>query len=117
MTPACTPRGTTRRMSTSLSASMIPSLRRTTTSVPPWMKRPPSSSSRLDGCRSSTLLLVLRGLEGAQHLLTGDGKLVHVGAGRIADRVADRGGDRDDRRLTEPFRAEVGQVLVRLVHE
>src|SRR3954452_21753128 len=107
MTLSCTPRGTTRRMSTSVSASMIPSLRSGTTSVPPWMNRPPSSSSRLDGCRSSTLLLVLRCLQRAQHLLPGDRELVHVGTRRIAYRFPDCGRDRDDRGLAEPLRAEV----------
>ena len=45
------------------------------------------------------------------------GSDVHVGAGRVADRVRDRRGDRDDRRLAEPLRPEVRQVLVRYVDE
>src|SRR4029079_19441083 len=91
------------------------------TSVPPWMKSPPSSSATSDGRRSSTLLLLplpLRGLPPrAQHLLAGDRQLVHVGAGRVADRVRDRRGDRDYRRLAESFRAKIGQVLVGPVDE
>src|SRR3954470_19897947 len=119
--PSCTPRGTTPRTSTSRSASSRPSRSSGTTSVPPWTKTPASSSAKSDGRRSSTLLLLplpLLGLvQRAQHLLAGDRQLVHVGAGRVADRVRDRRGDRDDRRLAEPFRAEVRQVLVRPVDE
>src|SRR5262252_8860156 len=119
--PSCTPRGTTPRTSTRRSASSRPSRSSGTTSVPPWTRTPPSSSATLDGRRSSTLLLLpfpLLGLaQRAQHLLAGDRQLVHVGAGRVADRVRDCGGDRDDRRLAEPLRAEVGQVLVGPVDE
>src|SRR3954468_17811648 len=121
MTPSCTPRGTTLRTSTSRSASSSPSRSSGTTSEPPWRKRPPSSSSTLDGRRSSTLLLFAGALLGlaqrAQHLLAGDRQLVHVGSGRVADRVRDRRGDRDDRRLAEPLRAEIRQVLVGPVDE
>ena len=48
----------------------------------------------------------------AQHLLARDRQRADVGAGRVADRVRDRRGGRDDRRLAEPLRAEVRQVLV-----
>src|SRR4029079_1719201 len=112
-----TPRGTTPRTSTSVSALSRPSCNSGTTSVPPWTKTPPSSSSTLDGRRSSTLLLLLRSFERAQHLLARDRQLVDLGARRVADRVRDRGGDRHDRRLAEPLRAEVRQVRVGLVDE
>src|SRR3954468_14537923 len=137
ITPSCTPRGTTPRTSTSRSASSNPSRSSGTTSEPPCRKSPPSRSSTLDGRRSSTLLLLALALLGlaqrAQHLLAGDRQLVHVGSGRVADRVRDRGGDRDDRRgaagppprggdgddrrLAEPLRAEVREVLVGPVDE
>src|SRR6185437_3866235 len=112
--PSRTPRGTTPRTSTSCSASSSPSRSSGTTSVPPCTKSPPSSSATSDGRRSSTLLLLplpLLGLaQRAQHLLAGDRQFVHAGAGRVADRVRNRGSDRDDRRLAEPLRAEVRQV-------
>ena len=38
-------------------------------------------------------------------------------SGRVRERVRDRRGGRDDRRLAEPLRAEVRQVLVRSVDE
>src|SRR5579884_1064322 len=110
------PRGTTPRTSTSRSASSSPSRKSGTTSVPPWSGSPPSSSSTLDGRRSSTLVLLSRALFGlaqrAQHLLAGDRQLVHVGAGCVPDRVRDRGGDRHDGRFAQALRAEVRQVLV-----
>src|SRR5206468_12458259 len=109
-----TPRGTMPRTSTSLSAFRIPSRRSGTTSVPPWIGIPPSSCSTLDGRRSSTPLLLLGRLERAQHLLARDRQLMHVGSRRVADRVRDRGGERDDRRLADALRAEIRQVLVRL---
>src|SRR5437868_11159835 len=124
ITPSWTPRGTTPRTSTSTSALRIPSRSSGTTSVPPASNNlllAPSSSSTLDGRRSSTLLLLPLSLLGlaqrAQHLLAGDRQLVHVGAGRVADRVRDRGCDRDDRRLAEALRAKVRQVLVGSVDE
>src|SRR5579859_4912255 len=117
ITPLRTPRGTTPRTSTSCSATSNPSRSSGTTSVPPWTKTPPSSSSRLDGRRSSTPALRIRGLERAEHLLPGDRQLVHLCARRIADRVRDRGGDGHDRRLAETLRAEIRQVLVGLVDE
>src|SRR3954454_10767688 len=121
ITPSRTPRGTTPRTSTSVSAVSNTSRSSGTTSVPPWTRTPPSSSSTLDGRRSSTLLLLASALLGlaqrAQHLLAGDRQLVHLGSRRVADRVRGRGGDRDDRRLAEPLRAEVRQVLVGPVDE
>src|SRR5207248_3395406 len=110
-------RGTTPRTSTSRSASSNPSRNSGTTSVPPWTMSPPSSSSTLDGRRSSTPFLLCGLAQCAQHLLAGDRQLVHLGAGCVADRVCDRGRDWHDRRLAEPLRAEVSQVLVRLVDE
>src|SRR5581483_6166774 len=101
--PSCTPRGTTPRMSTRRSAVSSPSRSSGTTSVPPATRSPPSSSCRLDGRRSSTTLFLLRRLERSEHLLARDRQLVHVGAGRVADRIRDRRGDRDDRRLAEPL--------------
>src|SRR4051794_25308518 len=117
MTPSDTPRGTRRRTSTSFSPERIPSRTSGTTSVPPWTKIPPSSSATLDGCVSSTPLLLLRRLQRAQHLFAGDRQLVHVGARRVADRVRDRSRDRHDRRLAEALRAEVRQVLIWTVDE
>src|SRR6185503_2514686 len=114
------PRGTTPRMSTSVSPCTSPSRSSGTSSVPPASSRlplPPPTSSRLDGCRSSTLLPLPRLGEGAQHLLPRDRQRAHVGAGRVADRVHDRRGGGDDRRLAEPLRAEVRQVLVRDVEQ
>src|SRR5439155_10660982 len=114
------PRGTIPRTSTSTSARRIPSRRSGTTSVPPEsnnLSLAESSSARLDGRRSSTLLPAPRRLECAQQLLPRDRQLVDVRAGRVADRVRDRGGDRHDRRLSETLRAEARQVLVRLVDE
>src|SRR5690242_2326553 len=104
-------------MSTTREPSRIPSRTSGTTSVPPWRKTPPSSWSTLDGRRSTTPLLLLRRLECAQHLLARDRQLVHVGARGVANRIRDCRSDRDDRRLAEPLRAEVRQVLVRLVDE
>src|SRR5262249_39238317 len=123
ITPSCTPRGTTPRTSTRRSASRSPSRSCGTTSEPPCRNTPPSTSSTLDGRRSSTLLLLAFPLarlclaQRAQHLLPGDRQLVHVGARRVADRVRDRGCDRDDRRLAKPLRAEIRQVLVGPVDE
>src|SRR5262249_27501566 len=117
------PRGTTPRMSTSVSASSSPSLSSGTTSVPPLSNTvllgSLGSSLRSDGCRSSTLLLVsLTGLaQRAEHLLAADRKRANVGAGRVPDRIRDRSGRRDDRRLAEALRAEVRQVLVGNVEE
>src|SRR5579862_1578075 len=112
-----TPRGTTPRTSTRVVALSSPSCMSGTTSVPPWIKTPPSSSSTLDGRRSSTASLLLRGPERAQHLLARDRQLTDLGARRVADRVRDRGGDRDDRRLAEPLRSEVREMRVGLVDE
>src|SRR4029077_16922951 len=92
ITPSRTPRGTIPRTSTSRSASSRPSRSSGTTSAPPWPKTPPSISPTPDGRRSSTLLLLLRRLERAQHLLARDRQLVHVGAGRVAHCVGDRRG-------------------------
>src|SRR4029077_16224538 len=113
ITPSRTPRGTIPRTSTSRSASSRPSRTSGTTSVPPWTKTPPSISATLDGRRSSTLLLLLRRLERAQHLLARDRQLAHVGAGRVAHCVGDRSGDGDDRRLAQALGAEIRQVVVR----
>src|SRR5206468_4843516 len=104
---------TTPRMSTSVSACRRPARSSGTTSVPPWIGVPPSSS-RSDARRSSNLPLFARlGLtKRAQHLFTRDRQPPHIRAGRVADRIRDRRRDRDDRRLAEPLRAEVRQVLV-----
>src|SRR5207247_8401504 len=118
--PLGTPRGTTSDTSTSRSAESMPSRRSGTTSVPParnTVSPAPSSSARLDGRRSSTRLLAPCSPERAEHLLARDRQLVHVGPGCVANRVRDRRRDRDDRRLADPLRAEVRQVLVRDVHE
>ena len=68
------------------------------------------------GCPSRRALPPRLG-ERAQHLLARDRQRADVGAGRVADRVRDRGGDRDDRRLAEPLRAEVRQLRVGHVDE
>src|SRR4051812_17687723 len=121
--PPSIPRGTTPRTSTSFSAWRIPSRSSGTTSVPPWMKTAPSRASTLSALTSSNLLLrtLARPLlclpQRAQHLLAADRQLVDVRSGRVADRVRDRGGGRDDRRLAEPLGAEVRQVTVGPVDE
>ena len=81
-----------------------------------WRARRRASSTLLALTSCNALLLLRPGprlRERAQHLLARDRDLVHVGAGRVADRVRDRRGGRDDRRLAEPLRAEARQMLVR----
>src|SRR5205823_10683790 len=104
-----TPRGTASPTSTSVSARTSPSRSSGTSSVPPARATEPfpsaaAASSALDGRRSSTsLLLPSYGFaQGAQHLLAADRQRAHVRPGRVADRVRDCRGGRDDRRLAEP---------------
>src|SRR5215210_4502173 len=113
--PSPSPRGTTSRTWTSASARRMPSRSRGTISVPPASATAPSPSSATaastdsgrrssNGLRLACLLAppLLRLAQRAQHLLAVDGERAHVGAGRVADRVGDGGGGRDDRRLAEP---------------
>ena len=72
---------------------------------------------RLQELHASPSPLLPRRAQRAEHLLARDRQRADVGAGRVADRVRDRRGDRDDRRLAETLRAEVRQVLVRDVDE
>ncbi len=120
--PGATPRGTIPRTSSSVSPVASPARRSGTSSVPPASNTVSLAiSSTLDARRSSNLLLRGPALLGfaqcPEHLGASDRQLPHVGARRIADRVRDRGGRRDDRRLAEPLRAEVGQVRVRAVDQ
>ena len=89
-----------------------------TTSVPPWTKTPAVElgdarrPQELHGVSFSFAASSARSISSREI-----GSSWIVGAGRVADRVRDRGGDRDDRRLAEPLRAEVRQVRVGLVDE
>ena len=118
-----TPFGTAPRSSTSVSASTIPSRSSGTSSVPPASATAPfpsaaTASSTDSGRRSCNRLLASRLASSARSISSrGDRQRADVGAGRVADRVRDRGGRRDDRRLAEPLRAEVRQVRVGLVDE
>src|ERR671916_3015352 len=114
------PRGTARDTCTSVSALTIPLRSSGTSSVPPASVLAPSpsaaaASSTVSGRRSRNLgpppLALARLAERPQHLLAVDRERAHVGAGRVADRVRDRGGRRHDRRLAQALRAEVRQVL------
>src|SRR5207237_4825529 len=112
------PRGTASATWTSVSARTMPSRRSGTRSVPPAsatepLPRAATAASALGGRRSFTPLLLARRLERPQQLVARDRERPDVRAGRVADRVRDRRGGRDDRRLAEALRAEVRQVLVR----
>src|SRR5439155_20341901 len=120
--PSYTPRGTTPRNSTSVSASTRRSRNSGTRSVPPASATEPLPSAAVavssDSGWSSFKLLPLPGLgQRSQHLIPGHGQRADVGAGRVPDRVHDRGRGRHDRRLAEPLRAEVRQMLVRNVEQ
>ncbi|MBA3384685.1 MAG: molybdopterin-dependent oxidoreductase, partial [Actinobacteria bacterium] len=102
---------------------MSPSRSCGTSSVPPasaWSPgSPPSaanSSSEL-GRTSCNALPFSCFPQCLQDLLARDRQRRHVGASGVADRVRDRRRRRDDRRLAEPFRPQVREVLVRHVDE
>src|SRR5437588_944618 len=116
------PRGTASATWTSVSARTIPSRRSGTRSVPPAsatepLPRAATAASALGGRRSFTPLLLARRLECPQQLVARDREGPDVRAGGVTDRVRDRRGGRDDRRLAEALGAEVRQVLVRDVDE
>src|SRR5207302_10690840 len=96
------PRWTASARWPSVPARTTPSRRSGTRSVPPASATEPFPSAATACCwsggrLSATPLLLARRLERAQQLLPGDRKRPDVGAGRVADRVRDRRGRRDDR--------------------